>query len=233
MMAKTHIKILSQCLDDADMCLRVDAQTTLQEVYQSADCPELLHQTLSGSISWQKRNGTTAAEAIYSHNLAPQWIAALLALGARAEFPDRTGMLSDFLRRMGAHHNHLKAVLVPLNVPGRVWGKVHVGRTPTDDPIVSATAVVDLGEEVVRRAHLALTGVWREQVRLAEAANLLVGQPFNHATIGQVKDVIEAEVSPQDDFRGTAVYRQAMAGVLTHRALLACMEKGRGVKNET
>jgi CO/xanthine dehydrogenase FAD-binding subunit len=101
-----------------------------------------------------------------------------------------------------------------------------VGRTPTDDPIVSAIAVVDLDEEVVRRARLALTGVWREQARLVTAADLLVGQPLNHATIGQVKDVVEAEVSPQDDFRGTAVYRQAMAGILTRRALMDCMEKG-------
>lgn len=204
-------------------------QTTLQDVYEATDSPDLLRQTLSGSISWQKRNGTTAAEAVYSPNLAPQWVAALLALGARAEFPDGEGMLNDFLHRTGLHHNHLQAVLVPLNVPGRVWGELHVGRTPTDDPILSAIAVVDLGEAVVRRARLALTGVWREQAQLAEAADLLVGQPLNHATIGRVKDVVEEEVSPQDDFRGTAVYRRAMAGVLTRRALMACMEKVRQV----
>ena len=92
--------------------------------------------------------------------------------------------------------------------------------------IVSAIAIVDLGEEVVRRARLALTGGWREHVRLAGAAKLLVGQPLNHATIEQVKDAVEEEVSPQDDFRGTAVYRRAVAGVLTRRALIACMERG-------
>ncbi len=231
-MNENHISLSPQRFDDTDACLRIDAQSTLQEVYEAADSPELLRQTLSGAISWQKRNGTTVAEAIYSPNLAPQWVATLLALGTRAEFPDDERMLMDFLRRSGPHHNHLQALLVPLNVPGRVWAEVHVGRTPTDEPIVSAIAVVDLGEEVVRRARLALTGVWheqtrlREQARLAEAADLLVGQPLNHATIGQVKDVIEAEVSPQDDFRGTAVYRRAMAGTLTHRALMACMEKG-------
>lgn len=224
-MNENLIKILSQRYDDAESCLRLDVRTTLQDVYEAPDSPDLLCQTISGSISWQKRSGTMVAEAVYSPNLAPQWIAALLALGARAEFPDGIGLLADFLRRSGAHRNHLQAVLVPLNVPGRVWGEVHVGRTPTDDPIVSAIAVVDLDDEIVRRARLALTGVWREQARLAEAADLLAGQPFNHATIGQVKDVIEVEVSPQDDFRGTAVYRQAMAGVLTRRALMACMEK--------
>lgn len=224
-MNKNLITLLPQRYDDAEECLRLDMQTTLQDVYEASGSPDLLRQTLGGSISWQKRSGTTVAEAVYSPNLAPQWIAALLALGARVEFPNGEGMLSDFLRRAGTHHNHLQAVLVPLNVPGRVWGEVHVGRTPTDAPIVSVTAVVDLGEEVVRRARLALTGVWREQARLAEAANLLTNQPLNHATIGEVKDVIEAEVSPEDDFRGTAVYRRAMAGVLTRRALMACMEK--------
>jgi CO/xanthine dehydrogenase FAD-binding subunit len=225
-MNENHISLSPQRFDDTDACLRIDGRSTLQEVYEAADSPELLRQTLSGAISWQKRNGTTVAEAIYSPNLVPQWVAALLALGTHVKFSDDDGSLMDFLRRTEPHHNHLQALLVPLNVPGRVWGEVHVGRTPTDEPIVSVIAVVDLGEEVVRRARLALTGVWREQARLAKAADLLVGQPLNHATIGQVKDVIEAEVSPQDDFRGTAVYRRAMAGTLTHRALMACMEKG-------
>ena len=221
-----HIKILQQHFDDADSCLRLDAQMSLQDVYEAPNCHELFHQTLSGPISWQKRNGITVAEAVYTPNLAPQWVAALLALGTRSAFPDGDGMLIDFLSRTGTRHNHLQAVLVPLNVPGRVWGEAHVGRTPTDDPIVSAIAIVDLGEEFVRRAHLALTGVWREHVRLAGAGELLVGQPLNHATIEQVKDAIEEEVSPQDDFRGTAVYRRAVAGVLTRRALIACMERG-------
>lgn len=225
-MNEKHIKILQQPFDDADFCLRLDAQTTLQDVYDAPNSPELFRQTLSGPISWQKRNGITVAEAVYTPNLAPQWVAALLALGTRSAFPDGDGMLIDFLHRTGPRHNHLQAVLVPLNVPGRVWGEAHVGRTPTDDPIVSAIAIVDLGEEFVRRAHLALTGVWREHVRLAEAANLLIGQPLNHDTIGQVKNAVEEEVSPQDDFRGTVVYRCAVAGVLTRRALIACMERG-------
>lgn len=79
-------------------------------MYESADSPELLHQTLSSAISWQKRNGTAVAEAVYSPNLAPQWAAALLALGARVEFPDGDGSLIDFLRRTEPHHNHLQAL---------------------------------------------------------------------------------------------------------------------------
>lgn len=223
---ETHISLSPHRFDDADACLRIDGRSTLQEVYEAGDSPELLRQTLSDAISWQKRNGVTVAEAVYSPNLAPQWVAALLALGARAEFPDGDSALTAFLRRTGRRHNHLQALLVPLNAPGRVWGEAHVGRTPTDSPIVSAIAVVDLSEAVVRRARLALTGVWREQARLAEAADLLAGQSLNHAAIGQVKEAIEAEVSPQDDFRGTAVYRRAMAGTLTYRALTACIKKG-------
>jgi len=68
-MAKTHIKILSQRFDDAAMCLRIDSQTILQEVYQAPDSPELLCQTLSGSVSWQKRSAYPSfihLEMIYS-----------------------------------------------------------------------------------------------------------------------------------------------------------------------
>ncbi|MFN2122130.1 MAG: hypothetical protein ACK2UP_01385 [Candidatus Promineifilaceae bacterium] len=226
-MNEPQINLLPHCFDDTETCLRLDAQAALQDLYEAPDCPELLRRTLSGPISWQKRTGTTVAEAVYSPKLTPQWIAALLALGARAEFQDGEGMLSDILLRTVAQHNHLQAVMIPLNVPGRVWGEAHVGRAPTDDPIVGAIAVVDLENEMVHRARLALIGVWREQARLAEAADSLAGQLLDHANIEQVKDEIEAEVSPCADYRGTAVYRRAMAGVLTRRAFMVCMEQRR------
>ena len=85
-MNENHINLLPQRYDDAESCLRLDGQATLQDMYEAPDSPDLLRQTVSGSISWQKRNGTTVAEAVYSPNLAPQWIAVLLALGARTEF---------------------------------------------------------------------------------------------------------------------------------------------------
>jgi CO/xanthine dehydrogenase FAD-binding subunit len=103
-------------------------------------------------------------------------------------------------------------------------GEAYVARTPSDSPIVLAVAAVDISDGVISRARVALTGVWDEPVRLAEAPSNLVGGPLNQDTIAATAAAVEAEVSPQGDFRGSVEYRRAMAGVLTRRALERCQE---------
>jgi hypothetical protein len=43
---------------------------------------QLLRQTLTGAISWQTRNEKSIRQALTSPPVAPQWVAALLALRA-------------------------------------------------------------------------------------------------------------------------------------------------------
>jgi carbon-monoxide dehydrogenase medium subunit len=200
------------------------AQTSLQAVYKVPTCPDLLRRTLSAAVTWQQRNEVTVDKALLSPVLAPQWVAALLALGAHATLREEKGKkpLAAFLDRMKSHRGRLAKIHLPLNVDGRVWGESHVARTPADAPIVAVIAVVDLTGSVVRQARLALTGVWREPVRLAQSAELLVGAPLNDDRIQQVAAAVEREVTPRDDSRGSADYRRAMAGVLTRRALEEC-----------
>jgi CO/xanthine dehydrogenase FAD-binding subunit len=105
------------------------------------------------------------------------------------------------------------------------WGTELVARTPADEPIVAAFAVVELDADVVRQARVALVGVWQEPVRLAQAPAQLVGGPLDAATIEAVAQAVAEEVSPKGDFLGGEEYRRAMAGVLTHRALEACLRQ--------
>jgi CO/xanthine dehydrogenase FAD-binding subunit len=100
-----------------------------------------------------------------------------------------------------------------------------VARTPADEPIVAAIAVLALEGDVVRQARVALTGVWPESVRLAEAATRLVGSSLDAKHIQAVAVAVEEEVAPKGDFLGTAEYRRAMAGVLTRRALESCLRQ--------
>lgn len=215
------------------------AQTPLQAVYEAPDSPTLLRRTLTGIVTWQQRNEITVERALRSPNLAPQWVAALLALGASATFldgPERP--LADFLRRRGEQRGKLAAVHLPLNVPGRTWGESHVARTPADPPIVAAVAVVDWDASstgtswaeprgsgqggVVRQVRLALTGVWRTPAQLAESAGVLVGGPLYDEQIERVASWVQQEIAPPDNFLGSANYRREMAAVMVRRALEAC-----------
>jgi carbon-monoxide dehydrogenase medium subunit len=189
-------------------------------------------------LSWQLRNENMVIQAVRSPRLAPQFLAALLALGAevlvgesaRALLAGEGKLLADILRQATPHFDSMSAVCVPLDVPGRAWGESRVTRTPADAPIVGAIAVVDLDDSrgaraVVRQARLALTGAWGDPARLVESAGLLVGDALSAARIQQVAAAVEQEVAPRDDFYGSADYRRAMAAVLTRRALEDCQRR--------
>jgi carbon-monoxide dehydrogenase medium subunit len=210
--------------------LTLDAHTPLQVIYEAPVTPDLLHQTLGDPLTWQLRNESTVIKVILSPKLAPQFVAALLALDARVLFNQEQKLLADYLRRTQPAQEHLSAVQVPLDAPGQVWGEAHVARTPADEPIVSVMAVVDLRGETVDTAQLVLTGAWTEHARLAASADLLTGGPLTDERIQRVAAAVAQEVAPPDDFRGSAEYRREMAAVLTRRVLATCRNKSQPEK---
>jgi carbon-monoxide dehydrogenase medium subunit len=215
----------------------IDTDAPLQLVLDSPECPSLLRQALTGVLSWQTRNRTPVGRALRSSQIAPQWVAALLALGATVTVEGKEMPLETVLQQKVEDEVSTLHIPLPLfpsheegRKEGRWWGEAHVARTPADDPIVAAVAVVEMDGSVVQQARVALTGVWPEAVRLAEAPSRLVGSPLDKSSIWEAAAAVEEEVAPTGDFRGSAEYRRAMAGVLTRRALEACLRQE--VKNE-
>jgi CO/xanthine dehydrogenase FAD-binding subunit len=205
--------------------LAIPAGASLQALYEHTACPHLLHDVLSAWISWQHRVDTTVEQVLLSPNLAPGWIAALLALDARIVYgrqQEREASLADFLRGRGGQGRKPHSSLVSLDREHVRWAEAHVARMPGDQPIVMAVVTMDMNGEVVRDARLALTGVWRENARLAEAAGLLVGHLPDEEQIEAVVRAVEREVEPAGDFLASAAYRRAMAVTLTRRVLQQC-----------
>ena len=213
----------------------VDAGASLQSVLDRSDTPPQLRQALTGVLSWQTRNETPVRRTLTAPRIVPQWTAALLATGASVTVEGADGLsqvpLESLLERRPG--GAVSALHVSLSGPGRRWGESYVGRTPADVPIVSATAVVDVQGGVVQQARVALTGVWPEPVRVAEASAWLAGGPLDEPCIQAVARGVEDEVSPTGDFLGSEEYRRAMAGVTTRRALEAALRQAREeVENE-
>ena len=208
----------------------VDADDLLQSVLDRPDAPPLLRQALSGVLSWQTRNETPVRRTLTSPRLAPQWVAALLALGATVTVEAEAGPSDVPLDSLLEHRGEgaVAALHVPNGGPGRRWGEAHVARTPADEPIVAAVAVVDVRDGVVEQARVALTGTWPEPVRLADAPAALAGGPLDAERIRAVATAVEEEVTPQEDFLGSEEYRRAMAAVLARRALEACLHQEAG-----
>jgi carbon-monoxide dehydrogenase medium subunit len=203
----------------------VDADAPLQSVLDRPDTPPPLRQALTGVLSWQTRNETPVRRTLTSPRLAPQWAAALLALGATVTIEGDDGPaevpLESLLQRQA--EGLVSALHVEL---GSVrWGEARVARTPADEPIASAVAVADIDKGVVRQARVALAGVWPEPARLAKAPARLVGGSLDAERIQAVADGVAEEVDPRGDFLGSEEYRRAMAGVTTRRALEKCLRQ--------
>ncbi len=203
---------------------QVEASTPLQALLESPTCPPPLRHALQTTLTWQFRCETPLRQVLASPRVAPQFVAALLACGALAAMRgEREGTREPVEALLEAGHGgHVRSLVVPA-LAGVRWGEAHVARAAADEPIVAAWATVAFNGQHVRQARLALTGVWDVPARLARTVDLLVGGPVDEARICTVAEAVEAEATPTGDYLGSLEYRRAMAGVLTRRALLACL----------
>lgn len=212
---------------DAGGVWSLDPDAPLQAVLDRPDTPPLLRQALAGVLSWQIRNQTSIGRTLTSPRLAPQWVAALLALGVTVTVQADEGSTDIPLEALVERRVVGRVSTLHLSLPGSQhrWGAARVGRTPADEPIVAAVAVVRMDGDVVRHARVAITGVWPSPVRLARAPGSLIGARLDQPCIRAVANAVEGEVAPEGDFLGSEDYRRAMAGVLTRRALERCLRQ--------
>jgi len=206
--------------------LRLEGGNSLQSVLEADNAPELLRWALRRSFVWQRRNDTEVLQASLSMDQGPMWAAALLAWDAQIAFDSGdVAPYAAYVKREIKPKGRPEAVLVQPERENLRWGVGDVSRLPTDTPIVGAVAVVEMDGDVVANARVALTGVWKRTVDLAEAAGKLAGQPLNDETIAAVADAIAAEAEPRADFLGSEDYRRAMAAVISRDALTECTKE--------
>ncbi len=205
--------------------LRLDGAAPLESVYEANNAPELLRWALKRSFVWQRRNDTEVLQASLSMDQGPMWAAALLAWDAQVAFDSgETAPLDAYLKREIKPEGRPQAILVRPESENLRWGTGDVSRLPTDTPIVGAVAVVEMDGDVVKSARVALTGVWKRTVDLAQAPATLAGRPLNAETITAAAEAIAAEAAPRADYLGSEDYRRAMAAVISRDALTQCME---------
>lgn len=208
---------------------RVSADDSLQAVLDDPACPPLLSRVLRAVHSWQVRNETTVGRTLRASQLMPQWTAALLALGATATVERDED--AEVMKLEDLVQGRVEGTPTFLQAPQRDnshWGEARVARTPSDDPIVAAMAVVKFADGVVEDARVALTGVSSQPVWLADAVDRLLGRALDLEQIEMVASAVADEVQPQGDYLGSEEYRRALAGVLTRRALESCLEQEAG-----
>jgi CO/xanthine dehydrogenase FAD-binding subunit len=198
---------------------------TLATVTEDETCRSLangiLAQTAGRDAAVNVRNAATVGGTMVVAPVDSEFILALLALAAeldtRSALSERTTTqsLDRFLADPAAALDGGLVTEVRLHVPRcATGGLAHVGRTPSDRPIVAAAAVVT-GDPAA--ARIALGGV----ALLPLLVELAPAMPGASSLLGQEAAVTQAiaTAEPYADFRGTVEYRRAMGELMAARAL--------------
>lgn len=158
------------------------------------------------------RNFATVGGAWLAQDGPPEVLLALLALdaqGVKTTDPASGGEL-------------LVEVVLPSLSKNATSAIARVGRTPKDEAIVAAVAVVDRDNHQIR---VALAGATPRPTRLHALENALSGQPNAPDRLATALTHLDPLLDPTPDYRGSADYRRAMAKVLVKRAIEETWQK--------
>jgi CO/xanthine dehydrogenase FAD-binding subunit len=95
---------------------------------------------------------------------------------------------------------------------------------------VGASVTLDLSDDRISEARVALAAVGPTPIFAREASQALVGKRLNDETIERAAQLSIAASSPIDDMRGTAEFRRHVTGVLTRRTLAKAIERARSAQ---
>ena len=218
---------LSAISETSDHRLHIGAGVSLETFVNHPACPAMLRQVIRRVVPLNRRNGISVGELIDFQAELAEVTAALMALGTVVimRAPDEGRVVLADWPAATPSQGLIIGLEVPLSSSEICWGAAHVARTPADEAIVSAAAVLVVEEGMVTEARLALSGLWSAPARLAQAGNLLHGNALDGSAIASVLDALRDEVAPVGDYLGSEAYRRAMAVVIARRALEQCQAR--------
>jgi carbon-monoxide dehydrogenase medium subunit len=227
---------LDSILQDPDGSIHIGALATLQAMVESSLFArgrlQLLSQAAGLVTSPALRNLAGLWGAIVPPYGSPEFLLALLVLDAGVTLlglgeKQRTVPFRDFLGMHGKAVKKGELVLEAVIPQGHEsgWTLERVARTPRDEAITAAAALVSVKSGKTATVSLALAGANPLPARLTRLENDLTGKVLDLETIQTAAKAAVEQTHPISDLRGSAEYRRAMARVVVHRALLRAWEK--------
>ncbi len=203
-------------------------QEQLKGIFPSLD--EMLTWFAGKQIRNRATIGGNIATASPIGDLAP----VLLSLDAQIRLESLTGeriiSINDFFNGYRQTQLQQQEVIVDIIIPKTITKNAirrfsqsyKVGKRGTDDiSIVSAAFTIDLDtNNTVIYARLAYGGVAAIPLRSIEIEEMLIGKPWNLATIQQAKMRLKNVFNPLTDLRGSASYRKRLVANLFEKFFL-------------
>jgi carbon-monoxide dehydrogenase medium subunit len=185
----------------------------------------------------QVRNRGTIGGSLAHADPGADLPAVMLATEATMVATGKTGTRSivageffvDILTSALAHGELLTEVRIP--IPGaRTGGSYAKHAHPASRYAivgVAATIALDEGNDRIRDARVAVTGLGTKAVRAIGAEALLTGQRADLQTLQEAADHVADGIAPREDLQGDAEYKTQLARVIAERALLQAAERAR------
>lgn len=217
--------------------VQIGATTSLQAIIDHPDTSTIAHGILAEALGYaQSRNlreQGTLGGALITAGAEDPISTALLVMEANVHYADPSIHTAPFTSFVAFRDRLIstKALITGLTIPhpaarsGAAF--TVVGRSPKDKPIVCAAAYVTVEEGLVAQLRLAVAGADQRPVRLHKTEHVLRGQLLDENRINTALTPALAELSPPNDYRGSAEYRLAMARVLCRRAMLKAWKLAR------
>ncbi|CAD5918567.1 xanthine dehydrogenase small subunit [Planktothrix agardhii] len=203
-------------------------QAQLREIFPSLD--EMLTWFAGKQIRNRATIGGNIATASPIGDLAP----VLLSLDAQIRLASLTGeriiSINEFFKGYRQTQLQPQEVIISIIMPKTITQNAvtrfsqsyKVGKRGTDDiSIVSAAFTIDLDtNNTIIYARLAYGGVAAIPLRAIEIEGMLIGKPWNLATIQQAKIMLKNVFNPLTDLRGSASYRKRLVANLFEKFFL-------------
>jgi CO/xanthine dehydrogenase FAD-binding subunit len=224
--------------ESADGSIFIGALATLEQIASStflqAQTKGLLCQAAKHTAPPGIRSLASLGGALQDRSGPAELALALLALDARAViWEDETGertLAVEELFAQGEAALKRGEILAGARIalpwqPGWSWSLQRIARTPRDEAIVAAAALVKPGADGACTAALAVSGAgpYPQRCILAEASP--AGEGMTQERLDRAAALVMEACHPQGDHRGSAEYRRAMAGTLARRVLAAAWKE--------
>jgi CO/xanthine dehydrogenase FAD-binding subunit len=186
---------------------------------------------------FQIRNRGTIGGSIAHADPAAELPAVCLALGAEfvlcSAAGQRTVDAADFFLTYLTTAIEPVEMLVDIRFPPWKpqwrWGFQEVCLREGDFALVGAVAVLQMDDDsVCQSACVTMFGVGGTPVRMQRAAEILSGQRLDALVLGQLANVVAAELEPDSDIHASAEYRREVGGVVARRAVEIALGNTRG-----
>lgn len=201
---------------------RIGASTTVNELMQSAQIqkllPNLKEQLMLISSEPIRNIGTVAGNIVNASPIGDLSII-LLALNSEITILDgdrKKGQpLKDFYlgyKKLNLQKGELvESVSFPiLNKPYHFNFEKVSKRTHLDIASVNSAVLIKVENDKIVECHLSAGGVSPIPLYLKETSKFLVGKTISMETLNQANEVLQAEISPIGDIRGSVEYKRLL-----------------------